>query len=76
MGDKKMNRSLGFASVLSSGPTGQADLAIASSIKYNRSLKTLEKLDKTINWLSVKEILMNHYTVAQVMRAPMHILLC
>ena len=49
---KKMNQSLGFA-----------DLALASSLKHNRSLKTMEKLDKAINWSRVKEILMNHYTV-------------
>ena len=52
MGYKKMNQSLGFA-----------DLALASSLKHNRSLKTMEKLDKAINWSRVKEILMNHYTV-------------
>ena len=52
MGYKKMNQGLGFA-----------DLALASSLKHNRSLKTMEKLDKAINWSKVKEILMNHYTV-------------
>ena len=52
MGYKKMNQGLGFA-----------DLALASSLKHNRSLKTMEKLDKAINWSRVKEILMNHYTV-------------
>jgi len=39
MGFKKMDSSLGFAPVRSSGPTGQADLALASSLKHNRSLK-------------------------------------
>ncbi len=52
MGYKKMDQSLGFA-----------DLALASSLKHNRSLKTMEKMDKAINWSRVKEILMNHYTV-------------
>ena len=39
MGYKKIDRHLGFAPVRSSGPTGQADLALASSLKHNRSLK-------------------------------------
>jgi len=42
---------------------GFADLALESSLKHNRSLKTMEKLDKAINWSRVEEILMNHYTV-------------
>lgn len=41
---------------------GFADLALESSLKHNRSLKTMEKLDKAINWSRVEEILMNHYT--------------
>lgn len=52
MGYKKMDRSLGFA-----------DLALASSMKHNRSIKTMEKLDKAIDWSRVEEILMSHYTV-------------
>ena len=52
MGYKKMDRSFGFA-----------DLALESSLKHNRSLKTMEKLNKAINWSRVEEILMNHYTV-------------
>ncbi len=52
MGYKKMNRNLGFA-----------ELALASSLKHNRSLKTMEKMDKAINWSSVNSILMSHYVV-------------
>ncbi len=37
MGFKKMDSSLGFA-----------DFALASSLKHNRSLKLMEKLDKSI----------------------------
>ena len=44
MGYKKMDQKFGFAPVRSSGPTGQADLALESSLKHNRSLKTIEKL--------------------------------
>ena len=52
MGYKKMDQSLGFA-----------DFALASSLKHNRSLKNMKKLNKAINWSRVEEILMNHYTV-------------
>ena len=52
MGYKKMDQSLGFA-----------DLALKSSLKHNHSLKTMEKLNKAINWSRIESILMNHYTV-------------
>jgi transposase, IS5 family len=52
MGYKKMDQTLGFA-----------DFALASSLKHNRSLKTMEQLDKAINWARIDEILMAHYTV-------------
>ena len=52
MGYKKMDQSLGFA-----------DFALASSLKHNRSLKNMEKLNEAINWSRVEEILMNHYSV-------------
>ena len=46
MGYKKMKQNLGFA-----------DFALASSMKHNRSLKNMEKLDKAINWSRVDDIL-------------------
>jgi len=52
MGFKKMDQSLSFA-----------DLALASSLKHNRSLKTMEKLNKSIDWNRVGDILMSHYSV-------------
>ena len=52
MGYKKIDRHLGFA-----------DLALASSLKHNRSLKFMGKLNKTIDWDRVDQILMSHYTV-------------
>ena len=52
MGYKKIDKSLGFA-----------DLALASSLKHNRSLKLMEKIDKAINWSRVESILMGHYVV-------------
>ena len=52
MGFKKMDSTLGFA-----------DFALASSLKHNRSLKLMEKLDKSIDWSRIESILMGHYTV-------------
>ena len=52
MGFKKMDDNLGFA-----------DLALASSLEHNRSLKLMEKLNKSIDWLKIDTILMGHYTV-------------
>ena len=42
---------------------GFADLALASSLKHNRSLKTMVKLDKSIDWQRIGDILMSHYIV-------------
>ena len=50
MGYKNINRHIGFA-----------DLALASSLKHNRSLKFMDKLNKTIDWSRVDQILMNSY---------------
>ena len=52
MGYKKMVNSLGFA-----------DLALASSLKHNRSLQLMKKLDKAIDWSRVGSILLSHYSV-------------
>jgi transposase, IS5 family len=52
MGFKKMDNSLGFA-----------DLALASSLKHNRSLKLMNKLNHAIDWSRVEQILMAHYSV-------------
>ena len=52
MGYKKMKKNLGFA-----------DLALASSMKHNRSLKNMEKLNQSIDWNRINTILLSHYTV-------------
>ena len=52
MGYKKMKQNLGFA-----------DFALASSIKHNRSLKNMEKLNQSIDWDRINTILLSHYTV-------------
>ncbi len=52
MAFKKMDQNLGFA-----------DFALKSSLDHNRSLKTMEKLRKAIDWAKIEEILLSHYTV-------------
>jgi IS5 family transposase len=52
MGYKKMDNTLGFA-----------DLALASSLKHNRSLKLMNTLNDSIDWDRVEQILVAHYTV-------------
>ena len=52
MGYKKMKQDLGFA-----------DFALALSMKHNRSLKLMEKLDKSIEWSRIEAILLSHYTI-------------
>src|SRR4030042_2316287 len=52
MGFKKMNESFTFA-----------DLTITDSLEHNRSLKTLEKIDKALTWAGIESVLMSHYTI-------------
>jgi len=52
MGYKKMKKNLGFA-----------DFALASSMKHNRSLKNMEKLNQSIDWNRINTILRSHYSV-------------
>jgi IS5 family transposase len=52
MGFKKTTRNLDFA-----------DLAMATCLEQNRSIKLMEQLNNTINWARVESILLSHYTV-------------
>ena len=52
MGYKKINRNLGFA-----------DVALANSLKHNRSLTLMDKLNRSLNWERIQSVLMSHYTV-------------
>ena len=52
MGYKKIDQSLNFA-----------DLVLANSLKHNRSLKLMEKIDNAINRPRVESILTSHYVV-------------
>ena len=51
MAFKKMDTDFGFA-----------DLALASSLKHNRSLKLMENLNASIDWSRIEAILINNYT--------------
>jgi hypothetical protein len=59
MGFKKTTRNLDFA-----------DLAMATCLEQNRSIKLMEQLNNTINWARVESILLSHYTetFAQLVR--------
>ena len=52
MGYKKMSENISFA-----------DLALASSLEHNRSLKNMERMGKVVDWSRVETILMSHYTI-------------
>ncbi len=52
MGFKRLHESFTFA-----------DLAMQETREDNRSLNTMEKLKKAINWNRIESILMSHYTV-------------
>ena len=52
MGFKKIDRKIGFA-----------ELALSSSMEKNRSLETLEQMNKVINWPRIKKIMLKYYKV-------------
>jgi len=58
MGFKKMNKEFSFA-----------DVVLESSKKHNRSIKNMEKLNESIDWNRVEDILISHYTVGFSMEA-------
>jgi hypothetical protein len=55
MGFKKTTRNLDFA-----------DIAMATCLEQNRSIKLMEQLNNTINWARVESILLSHYTACPV----------
>ena len=52
MGFKKIDPKISFA-----------ELALSSSMEKNRSLKTLEQMNKVINWSKIEKILLRHYKI-------------
>jgi hypothetical protein len=54
MAYKKWNQNISFA-----------DVALSSSIEKNRSLKTMERINRVIDWTKVEERLMDYYLVGR-----------
>ena len=52
MGFKKIKKEFSFA-----------DVVLESSKKNNRSIQKMRRLNKSINWNRVEDVLMSHYTV-------------
>jgi hypothetical protein len=59
MGFKKTTRNLDFA-----------DLAMATCLEQNRSIKLMEQLNNTINWARVESILLSFTPWAPARKAP------
>jgi IS5 family transposase len=52
MGYKQIGKNLSFA-----------DLAVSKSLKHNRSLKMMEKINKVVKWKNIEALLLEHYKV-------------
>ena len=52
MGYKQIGKNLSFA-----------DLAVSESLKHNRSLKMMEKINKVVKWRNMEALLLEHYGV-------------
>ncbi len=52
MGYKQIGKNLSFA-----------DLAVSESLKHNRSLKMMEKINKVVKWRNIEALLLEHYEV-------------
>ncbi len=52
MGYKQTGKNLSFA-----------DLAVSKSLKHNRSLKMMEKINKVVKWRNMEALLLEHYGV-------------
>jgi len=40
-----------------------ADLAVSKSLKHNRSLKMMEKINKVVKWRNIEAALLEHYEI-------------
>ena len=54
MGFKKIDRKIGFA-----------ELALSSSMEKNRSLETLQQMNKVIDWTKIEKIMMKYYKIGE-----------
>ena len=55
---------------------GLADLALASSLEHNRSIKLMENITKSIDWARIESVLLSHYTVGTSAEGADAYLLC
>jgi len=65
MGFKEMNNEFSFA-----------DAVLESSKKHNRSIKNMQKLNKSIDWNCVENILKSHYIVGLYRESADTYILC
>ncbi|MFC1495131.1 hypothetical protein ACFL6W_07620 [Thermodesulfobacteriota bacterium] len=42
-----------------------ADLAVSKSLKHNRSVKLMERINKVISWKNIEALLMEYYDLAR-----------
>jgi IS5 family transposase len=54
MGYKKVDKTVSFA-----------ELSLRSSIENNRSVKMMERINKSVNWESIDALLKEHYHIGQ-----------
>ena len=52
MGYKELGKEMSFA-----------DLAVSKSLKHNRSLKMMERINKVVNWRNIEALLQEYYEV-------------
>jgi hypothetical protein len=54
MGYKKVDKTVSFA-----------ELSLLSSIENNRSVKMMERINKSVNWKNIEALLKEHYHIGQ-----------
>ena len=54
MGYKKLSERLSFA-----------DLAVSRSLKHNRSVKLMERINSVVSWKNIEALLMEYYEVGK-----------
>ena len=54
MGYKKIDKTVSFA-----------ELSLLSSIENNRSVKMMERINKSVNWKNIEALLLEHYHIGQ-----------
>jgi len=60
MGYKRIGKVISFA-----------DLAVSKSLKYNRSLTMMNKINKLISWKNIEPLLLEYYDVGRSLKVLM-----